>query len=70
MKDKLKDFIAKLYTFLKPYKNTIIIPVLKILGIVIICALLVHFIGGHETLKQYADKNPDIAYQTASTDDK
>lgn len=70
MKDKLKDFIDKLYTFLKPYKNTIIIPVLKILGIIIACALIVHFIGGHETLKQYADKNPDIAYQTSVEDEK
>lgn len=70
MKDKVKEFIKKLYTFLKPYKNTITIPVLKILGIIIICALLVRFIGGHETLKQYADKNPDIAYQTSSVEDK
>ena len=70
MKDKFKDFITKLYTFLKPYKNTIISPLLKILAIIVICALLVHFIGGHETLKQYADKNPDVAYQTSTSDDK
>ena len=68
MKDKIIEFFKVIKAFLAPYKKNIIIPLLKILGIIAVCALLVHFIGGHETLSQYASKHPDIAYQTPSSD--
>ena len=64
MKDKLIAFFKRIDKKISPYKKNIIYPVLKILAIIIICALIVHFVGGHETLAQYAEKNPDIAYHT------
>lgn len=63
MKDKIISFIKKIDDIITPYKKNIVFPVLKILGIIILCAILVRVIGGHETLAQYAEKNPEIAYQ-------
>ena len=66
MAERIKAFIKAAGKALAPYKKNIIIPLLEIIGIIVICALIVHFISGHETLKQYAAKNPDIAYQTSA----
>lgn len=59
---KIKKYIDLLWDILKPYKKNIIIPLLKILGVIIVCAILVRLVSGHETLADYAAKNPDIAY--------
>lgn len=67
MKEKLLNFFSKIKKALSPYKKNIIIPILEILGIIIICVLIVHFMGGHETLSDYAKKNPDVAYKTSTT---
>ena len=66
MTERIKAFIKAAGKALAPYKKNIIIPLLEIIGIIVICALIVHFISGHETLKQYAAKNPDIAYQASA----
>lgn len=60
----MQNPFTKIIKTLKPYKNTIIIPLAKIIGIIILCVVLVKVIGGHETLADYAKKNPEIAYQT------
>ena len=65
MKDKIIALFEKIRKALKPYQKNIIQPLLKIILIIIICVIIVHVISGHETLSQYADKNPDIAYSTS-----
>lgn len=69
MKNKFLMFIEKIDKKISPYKKNIIIPLLEILGIIIICVLIVHFVGGNETLSEYAEKNPDIAYKTEIIED-
>lgn len=54
MINKLKNFFSSLWEYLAPYKKNIIIPLLKILAIIIICAILVRFLSGGETLAEYA----------------
>ncbi|MCQ2520270.1 MAG: hypothetical protein MJ107_07060 [Lachnospiraceae bacterium] len=65
MKEKILSIYKKIKKTLAPYKKNIIMPLLEIIGIIIVCALIVRFMGGHETLAQYAEKNPDIAYQSS-----
>ena len=56
--------LKKIITYLKPYKKNIINPLIKIVAIIIISALLIHFLEGKETLAEYAKENPEIAYKT------
>ncbi|SCX19264.1 hypothetical protein SAMN02910339_02699 [Lachnospiraceae bacterium YSD2013] len=65
MKLKIKELFERIRKALKPYQKNIIQPLLKIILIIVICMIIVHVISGHETLSQYADKNPDIAYSTS-----
>lgn len=58
MKLKIKEIYEKIRLKLKPYQKNIINPLLKIILIIIICALIVHFMSGSETLLDYAMKNP------------
>ena len=67
MKLKIKELYECIRKVLKPYQKNIIQPLLKIILIIIICVIIVHVIGGHETLSQYADKNPDIAYSVSGS---
>lgn len=67
MKLKIKELYERIRKALKPYQKNIIQPLLKIIVIIIICVIIVHVIGGHETLRQYADKNPDIAYSVSGS---
>ena len=64
----MKEFIVNLKKKLKPvwdaYGQKLILPVLKLLGVIILCVILVHLISGHETLADYAAKHPDVAYST------
>ena len=62
----LTDFFKKIDKKISPYKKNIIYPLLKILGIILLCAVLARLLNGHETLADYAAKNPEIAYQTKS----
>lgn len=57
MKLKFKEFYEKIKGLLAPYRKNIIEPLLKILAIIIICAVVAHLMGGHETLLEYAAKN-------------
>lgn len=59
---KIKAWFETLRKKLKPYQKNIIQPLLKIIAIIIVCAVVAHLMGGHETLQDYANKNPDIAY--------
>lgn len=68
MKDKIKNLIGKVSKKLAPYKNKLIIPLLEIFGLIIVCALIVHFLTNSETLAEYAANNPDIAYHTEETE--
>lgn len=68
MKDKILGLINRFRDAVRPYKKNIIIPLLKIIAIIILCAILVRVMGGHETLADYARKNPEIAYPSVSTD--
>ena len=68
MKDKINALFEKIRKTLKPYQKNIIQPALKIILIIIICVIIVHVIGGHETLSQYADKHPDIAYSVSGSE--
>ena len=63
---KIGSFFKGLWKALDPYKKNIIYPLLKILGIIIVCAVLVRVMSGNETLSDYAEKNPEIAYQSDS----
>lgn len=67
MKLKIKELYERIRKILKPYQKNIIQPLLKIILIIIICVIIVHFIGGHETLSQYAEKNPDVAYSVSGS---
>lgn len=67
MKTKIAEMYTKIKRAIAPYKKNIIIPLLKIFGIIIVCAIVVRLMSGHETLADYAKKNPDIAYQTESS---
>lgn len=59
MKLKLKKAFRKLRDTIKPYEKNLIIPLLKIILIIVICMLIVRFLGGHETLAEFAaKKNP------------
>ena len=51
----------KKFTFLckeiwKEYGKKMIIPILEIVGMIIVCAILVYVLNGHETLAEYASK--------------
>jgi len=70
MKTKIVDFFKKIHTICKPYEKNLIFPLLKIIGIIIICALVVRLMNGNETLSDYAAKNPDIAYGIETDIDK
>lgn len=67
MKLKIKELFERIRKALKPYQKNIIQPLVKIILIIVICMIIVHVINGHETLSQYADKNPDIAYSTSTS---
>jgi len=69
MKDKIIALFEKTRKALKPYQKNIIQPLLKIILIIIICVIIVRVIGGHETLSQYADKHPEVAYSVSGDDD-
>lgn len=56
MKERIKNFINNIWKYLKPYKETLIIPILKILVIIIVCVIIVKIMGGNETLYEYAEK--------------
>jgi len=58
MKLKIKALYDKIVKALAPYQKNIIQPLLKILGIIILCAVIAHLMGGNETLLEYAAKNP------------
>lgn len=66
MKSKINDLISKIDKAITPYKKNLIIPLLKIIGIIIVCVVIARLMGGHETLAEYAAKNPDIAYGTGT----
>lgn len=70
MKTKIVEMYTKIKKALAPYKKNIIIPLAKIIGIIIVCAVIVRLVSGHETLADYAKKNPDIAYQTETSIEK
>lgn len=53
---KIKAFVKRIIDKLSPYRKTIIVPLLKILAIIIICAIIAHYFGGRETLAEYAAK--------------
>ncbi len=38
----------------KEYGKKMIIPILEIVGVIILCAILVYLLNGHETLAEYA----------------
>lgn len=57
MKEKIIIFLKKIQNLLAPYKKNIIIPLAKIIGIIILCVLIARYMGGHETLLEYAAKN-------------
>ncbi len=57
MKLKIKELFVKVKAALAPYQKNIIQPLLKIIGIIIVCAVVAHLIGGNETLLEYAAKN-------------
>ena len=40
----------------KEYGKKMIIPILEIVGMIILCAILVYFLNGDETLTEYAAK--------------
>ena len=65
MKDRIIEFFEKIRKLLKPYQKNIIQPLLKILLIIILCVIIVRVVSGHETLSQYADKHPDVAYSVS-----
>lgn len=44
-------------------KNKLIKPLILIVVIIVFCSVLVKVFSGTETLSEYADKNPEIAYQ-------
>ena len=70
MKTKIAEMYTKFKKALAPYKKNIIIPLFKLLGIIIVCAVIVRLMNGRETLADYARKNPDVAYQTESSVNK
>lgn len=65
----IKKFFLNIWDALKPYKKNIIIPLLKIIGVIIICVILIRVMTGDETLAEYAAKNPDTAYSTEIPND-
>ena len=44
----------------------IIKPILILVAAIIACAILIRSISGNETLSQYAEKHPEIAYESVS----
>jgi len=68
MKTKAVDALKRAYGVIKPYRKKLIDPLLKIIGIIILCAILVRVISGNETLSDYAKNNPDIAYSSNQTE--
>lgn len=70
MKSKIIGFFQKIHTICKPYEKNLIFPILKIIGIIILCAFIAHLMSGNETLSDYAAKNPDIAYGVETEIDK
>lgn len=57
MKLKFKAFYDKIKKALAPYQKNLIQPLLKILAIIIICAVIARLINGNETLLEYAAKH-------------
>ncbi|WP_155834048.1 hypothetical protein [Butyrivibrio sp. VCD2006] len=41
-------------------------PFIIIFALIILCAILARFVGGGETLAEYASKHPDKAYGTTT----
>lgn len=64
MLEKIKEAWGRFVKAVSPYKKNLIIPLLKIFAIIIVCALIAHFMGGNETLSEYAEKHPDLAYSS------
>lgn len=62
MKERIKSFFKRIGNTLAPYKKNIIFPLLKIIGIIIVCAVLVRLLNGHETLADYASKQSSVTY--------
>lgn len=48
-------FLAK--EIWKAYGKKMIIPILEIVGMIILCAILIYLLNGHETLAEYASKH-------------
>ena len=44
-------------------KNKLLKPLLLIFSIILLCAVLSRVFSGSETLLEYAEKNPEIAYR-------
>ena len=53
---RIKAFFKAIGASLAPYKKNIIIPLLKILAIIIVCAIIARYMSGNETLAEYAAK--------------
>lgn len=49
-------------------KNKLLKPLLLIAVLILFCASLAHLFSGSETLLEYAEKNPEIAYRTTEPD--
>lgn len=54
--EQIKSFIGKIKEKLAPYQKNIIEPLLKILAIIIICAIIAHMLNSGETLAEFAAK--------------
>ncbi len=55
--------------FNKTFMKQVALPFFGLLALVIVCGFLARFLTGSQTLADYAEKNPEIAYGTASDDD-
>lgn len=56
MKDRIYELVKKIDDIISPYKKNIIIPLLKIIAIIIFCAIIARYLNGGETLADYANK--------------
>lgn len=57
MKLKIKALYERIKSALAPYQKNLIQPILKIIAIIIVCAVIAHLMGGNETLLEYAAKS-------------
>ena len=57
MKEKIITLYKEFIALIEPYKKNLIIPLLKIMVIIIVCAIVAHFMSGNETLLEYAAKH-------------